>query len=363
METNFMYEYNNDIAILQNNITIATNTLEKLEKGDLTTESANDIISSLNNFETTEIFTVESGAVDKKSIITRIKDFIIKLIRMVAKVFYALYKKLRDIFLRLSKRAYDIKSEINRGHFVYTNDIGKTVLDYIAPFYEISISTAHNFNLFYNNFSKAFETTNIMISSDGIITITEDFKKKISSKVNKFFEDFGILNPYINKLRKRSYFAEVILVNPKNKTYTLCDYKQDTGYTLIVKDMFKGGDNYTMDEYEKFMDISLFGSLLTTIEKLTGEFDKAEKSVNGFLESMPSTIEKLAKQDIEKYNPSGDSVDFVSAFDKNMVETTNQVTEILKTTITNNIVDHAVYIDGLLKIIENIIKTNTTNNN
>lgn len=361
----FTYEFNNDITILQNNINIAYSTFNKLVDGELSKESAIVIIEALNNFETTELFTVESAIEDKKSILTKIKDFILKLVRMVIKIFYAIYAKLRNIYLRLSKRAYDIKTEVNRGQFNYSYDVGKILLNYLSPFYDTvnygRTSPGDIFRLFYTDFSKAFDTNSIEISDRSSLTVKQNnITKALSSIVNSYFKNFGIFNPYINNLRTRSNMRDVILINPKNKTFTSCEYSQENDYIFKIKDM--DSVDYSIGDIEKYMNISIFGGVLTTIEKLSKEFNKTEKNITSFLEAIPNIMEKKAKNEIEKYNPNGEHPDFIAKFDKEMVGITNHVIDTVKIMITNNIVDHTVYIDGLLKIIENIIENNTTKN-
>lgn len=361
----FTHEFNNDITILQNNINIAYSTFNKLVGGELSKESAIVIIEALNNFESTELFTVESAIEDKKSILTKIKDFILKLVRMVIKIFYSIYTKLKNIYLRLSKRAYNAKTEVNRGQFNYTNDVGKILLDYLSPFYDTvnsgRTSPGDIFRLFYTDFSKAFDTNSIEVSDrSSLIVKQNNFTMALSSIVNSYFKNFGDFNPHINNLKTRINTSNVILINPKNKTFTSCEYNQEAGYIFKIKDM--DSVNYSIGDIEKYMNISIFGSILTTIEKLSKEFDKTEKNITSFLGALPNIMEKKAINEIEKYNPNGEHADFIAKFDKEMVGITNQVIDTVKTMITNNIVDHTIYIDGLLKNIENIIENNTTKN-
>lgn len=361
----FMYEFNNDITILQNNINIAYGTFNKLTNGELTKESAITIITALNNFESTELFTVESGVVDKKSILTKIKDFILKLVRMVIKIFYAIYKKLKNIYLKMAKRAYDVKTNINRGQFNYNNDIGEVLLEYLSPFYDTvnsgRVSPGDIFKLFYNDFSKAFDTNSIEVSDrSSLIVKMNDAYSDLSSIVNSYFKNFGNFNPHIYSLKTRINTRDVILINPKNKTFTSCEYTRESGNIFKIKDM--ESVKYSMGDTEKYMNISMFGSILTTIERLAKEFDKTEKNITSFLEALPNIMEKKAASEIEKYNPNGESTDFINKFDKELVDITNRVIDNVKTMITNNIVDHTIYVDGLLKIIENIIENNTTKN-
>lgn len=299
-------ELKNDINILFLSCETAIKTLHKVEKNEISVSDGNIALLTLNNYDSPEEYKVESGNENnKESLIKRITAFIIKVYQTIKNAIITLFKKVRTIYYNFTKQAYKIETEINQGHFEFTDETMKIVLRDLIYGYGVNDSNpVDNFINYVKSLSATWMVQNLDFDKASYenflsnkVKYSEYTNTQIINDLNcNVYLNINDRNTFLSNVKKPNNVKMFVGYNPRHKLfYTIED---DKGLLKLAEMSMK---DYEVDENKFKFDISTFGKILKVAKTISGDLEGCENRISNFLKISQDAIFEY-KNDLRK-NP------------------------------------------------------------
>lgn len=349
-----MEEIKNDIKYLSLQYETAVKTLFKYNNNEITLESAQNVILSMNNYENIEEITIESGE-DKTSFLSKLVAFIKKIFDAIINTVITLFKKVRNIYYRVSKQAYKIESEINKGHFEYNKVLEETLQEIFNGFNIDKTQPIEHFINYIGKMDTLFNMSGLKFNKIGDLTLTGTTYEKITNEFCKAIKPMNNKNTFLTALSKSSLYNidgvldSVIGFNPNTKAMHAVIIK-DNKYEM--KNIQISDNASILKESEIKMDLTSLGKFINIASRSDRDFDRVEKRVNDYIKYIKGEIS--AEISFALSNPGRD------AFDKedmeNHISYTQQLVHNLNTKIFTVITSNVSFISSTVYVIERYVK-------
>lgn len=299
-------EIKNDIKYLSLQYETAVKTLFKYDNNEITLESAQTVILSLNNYESSEDLSLET-ATDEKTFINKILDFIKKIFITIKNAVITFFKKIRLLYLNVTKQAYKIETEINQGHFELSDSLIKDLRTLFFSFnVSKNIQPIDNFINYLGKILNLYRMNNIKLNNVGDIYIFKFTRDGIETEFCNSILDICKGNAFLISLENNDLYKvsgqkilSVIGYNIKNKTIDAI-VEMDNNKKIIKLPINNPSRNNIIPHDSIDINISNIGRIINLIGHSEGEFEALENRVNFYLKDMEKELTAEIEHGLKK---------------------------------------------------------------
>lgn len=368
-------EIQNDI----NNLSIGFETgykiLSNYTIGNISTESALFSLSLIDVTINNDLITTESGE-NKEGIIKKIKDFLTKVFIAIKNALKTLYLKLKQIYYKISKQAYKMESEINKGHFEFTELMSEEIMTHLIYF---DVDTNHPIEN-YINYIKSISGTWLVNNLDWNKANYSTFliaKQELPNKSNSALIEHQFCSILLNINTKNTFLSNFksnikedvkacIAFRPRGKYFTTI-IQEDTLYKFSFETR-----NFNNEKSNFKVNLSQFGKLLSVIKHIEGDIKAAENRLLYFADFMKKDLDdelenyrKITDKDgnINSQNTHQNMIIFQQSNAELLNSYASNCTRLMQqfnNTISEAITSLASVTNTMLNSMEKIIEKNTS---
>lgn len=378
-----MYTFNNEINGINSDINLlslkmesAFNLYNKILNNDITTEQAQGSLIVLYDFETPEELTGES-AEDKKSILQKVIDFIKKMFLLIKNAIITMFKKIQEIYYRVSKQAYKIENEIKKGQFNLTDSLIEKIRTKLFGFnIDNKTQPIENFSKYFGQVNSLFIMNNLKFNSIGDhIRLDSDKNEEFTNRTfvikkieNKFYEalkDINSRNPFLDYSLAKNILGSdinskilfILGYNPLEKKYHVI-LKEDSKLEKVDISKKSRNDIFPKDNIE--VNMNTIGKIVNICTFIDGDIKSLYKRLETYLNSIKIFVEDEIEYSVMQ---SGYNQDTTMKYVNSIQNVISKLNNDILTIITSN----SVFISNLLNVINegmedsNLEKIDTNN--